>query len=175
MHGPVSPQCSDWAKNDSRTAEELETNMREFMEAICKRYNGLPGFEYLDVVNETVINGNWHKNKAGTNWEYPWFIIGQDSDKNQTPLYIKYAFEIANEYAPDVKLIINQHEKTIIDTSWNLIKETVSYLRNQGLRVDGIGWQAHLNVSWEKIAGQKAALMNLIDWAHQNDLEFHIT
>lgn len=175
MHGPISPQCSNWAKNDSRTPGELEKNMRDFMEALCKRYNGKTNFEYLDVVNETVINGAWHKNKSGTDWEVPWYIIGQDTDENKTPLYIKYAFEIAKEHAPDLKFVFNQHEQTISKGSWNLIKETIMYLRNQGLRVDAIGWQAHVSAGWEKIAGQTQALRELIDWAHANDLEFHVT
>ena len=71
MHCPVSPQCSDWAKGDSRTPEELEKNMREFFKAVCQRYNGKQGFEYMDVVNETVTQGVWHTNKPGTNWECP--------------------------------------------------------------------------------------------------------
>ncbi len=175
MHGPIGPQCSNWAKADNRTAEELETNMRAFMRGICERYNGIDSFNHLDVVNEVVIGGQWHENKPGTDWEMPWFIIGQDTDKNKTPLYIKYAFEIAHEYAPDVKLVFNQHEGTINQSSWNKIKETIQYLRDLGLRVDGIGWQGHIDAGWEKIAGQQDALRNLIDWAHQNSLDFHIT
>ena len=112
--------------------------MREFATALCQRYNGQPGFKYMDVVNETVTNGQWHKNKPGNVWEYPWYKIGRDTDFRRTPLYIKYAFEIADEYAPDVKLTYNQHEREISADSWNLIKDTIRYLRNQGLRVDGI-------------------------------------
>ncbi|NQU86008.1 MAG: endo-1,4-beta-xylanase, partial [Mariniphaga sp.] len=175
MHGPISPQCSNWVKDDARTAAELEKNMRDFMEALCQRYNGTLGFEYMDVVNETVINGAWHKNKSGFGWEVPWFIIGQNSDENKTPLYIRYAFEIASEYVTDTKLIYNHHERTIINLSWNLVKKTILYLRGLGLRVDGIGWQAHINAGWEQIKGQTDALRDIIDWAHQNNLEFHIT
>ena len=166
IHGPVIPQCSDWAKNDARTPEELEKNMRDFMKALCIRYNGKTNFNYLDVVNETVINGAWHQNKPGTNWEMPWFIIGQDTDENQTPLYIKYAFELATQFAPDMKLVINQHETTIVNSTWNKIKKLVVYLS---------GWQAHILDEWEKIDGQQQALRDLIDWAHQNQLDFLIT
>lgn len=176
MHGPVSPQCSQWTQNDSRTPEQLETNMRAYMEELCKRYNGTPNFLYMDVINEVVHNGDWKKNEEGIGgWEMPWFIIGQDNDKNKTPLFIKYAFQIATEHAPDISLVINQHEGTIRDNSWNLIKETIQYLRDSSLRVDGIGWQAHVDVGWEKIEGQQDALRDLIDWAHANDLDFHIT
>jgi endo-1,4-beta-xylanase len=174
IHAPIGPQCSNWANNDARTAEELKKNMEEFFPALCKRYNGKPGIISLDVVNEVAINGKWHTNKPGLNWENPWFIIGQDTDKNKTPLYIIRAFEIANEFAPDLKLIFNHHEETINQASWNLIKETIKYLRDKGLRVDGIGWQAHIKVGWETEKNLKD-LADLIDWAHANNLEFHIT
>lgn len=147
IHAPIGPQCSKWAQEDERTAEELEQNLRDFMKAICQRYNGKTGFRYLDVVNETVsTEGLWFGPKPGFGWENPWTKIGSDDDKNQTPLYLKYAFEIATEYAPDLKLIYNQHADYIFQLDWNLIKETVLYLRDQGLRVDDIGCQAHFNV-----------------------------
>lgn len=172
MHCPISPQCSEWAKNDNRTAKELETNLREFLQAVCERYNGTSGFEYMDVVNETVIQGAWHTNQPGTDWECPWYKIGQDNDENNTPLYIKIAFEIAQQYAPDIKFIYNHHDCAL--ASWELIKETIIYLKNNGLRVDGIGWQAHVDDGWSTTENLNG-LRNMIDWAHNNDLEFHIT
>jgi endo-1,4-beta-xylanase len=174
MHGPIGPQCSSWAQNDSRTPEELEENMCNFMEEMCKRYNGKPGFEYLDVVNETVVGGNWFTDKPGTGWENPWYKIGQDDDGNSTPLYISMAFDFAGMYAPDIKLIFNHHEDPSSTASWNLIKETIQYLWDMGLRVDGIGWQAHVDAGWES-ESRLNNLRNLIDWAHNNELEFHVT
>lgn len=174
MHCPIGPQCSKWAQDDSRTAIELEKNLREFLEAVCKRYNGKSGFEYMIVVNETVTNGSWHKNKNGFGWECPWYKIGLDNDKNKTPLYIKIAFEIAQQYAPDIKFIYNQHERLNNPESWKLIKETIVYLKEKGLRLDGIGWQAHIDNGWATTENLNR-LRNLIDWAHNNNLEFHIT
>jgi GH35 family endo-1,4-beta-xylanase len=175
IHGPISPQCSDWAKDDVRTAEELDNTMTKFMTALCNRYNGVKGFEYLDVVNEVIHDGKWHGSKPGiAGWENPWVNIGLDNDKNQTPLYIKKAFEIAKKHAPDLKFIFNHHEGPEDIGSWLLIKETITYLREQGLRIDGIGWQAHVNNGWATKVNI-TYLENLIDWAHANNLEFHIT
>lgn len=175
IHGPIGPQASEWAKQDHRTAEELESNMRRFFTALCKRYNGQPQFISMDVINEIVLNGRWHTDKPGANrWELPWYKIGLDTDAQNTPLYIRYAFEIANDYAPDLKLIINQHSSPADQASWDLIKYTVFYLRERGLRVDGIGWQAHVSLGWER-PENLASLHNLIRWAHAHDLEFHIT
>ena len=174
IHGPVSPQCSPWAKHDERTPAELEQLAREFATALCRRYNGKPGFIALDVVNETVVDGKWHTDKKGTGWEVPWFRIGQDTDANQTPLYIKMAFEIANDHAPDLTLIFNHHEDAGKEESWELIKQTIAYLRARDLRVDGIGWQAHVDNGWATPANLEK-LRALIDWAHANELEFHVT
>jgi GH35 family endo-1,4-beta-xylanase len=162
--------------DDSRTAVELDTNMTQFLREVCKRYNETQGFEYMDVVNETVIDGSWHTPNGGIpdQWECPWYKIGLDD--HGVPIYIVKAFEIANDYAPYIKLIYNHHEEPYNTASWNLIKQTVYYLRDTlGLRVDGIGWQAHVDVGWEKISGRLESLGALIDWAHSNDLEFHVT
>jgi endo-1,4-beta-xylanase len=173
MHCPIGPQCSNWAQNDSRTPEELDTNMCVFLDSLCKRYNGTPGFEYMDVVNETVVNGNWHENKDGTGWECPWYKMGLDT--HDVPIYIIKAFEICDLLAPDIKLIYNHHEHPENTASWDLIKRTVLYLKDTlNLRVDGIGWQAHVDVGWES-ESRLNDLRNLIDWAQSNNLEFHVT
>ncbi|MEP4095826.1 sulfatase-like hydrolase/transferase [Reichenbachiella sp.] len=178
LHGPISPQASQWAKNDSRTADELLQNMTEFMTEQCKRYNGHPQVRWMDVVNETVTPaGEWFEPKPGVKqWENPWTIIGADKDKNKTPLYISKAFEIANEHAPEISLVFNQHGG-MQPGMWDKVKETILYLRKKGLRVDGLGWQAHLR-SDKPLANdpeQLKYLSELIDWAHANNLDFHVT
>lgn len=178
LHAPISPQCSQWAKDDSRTAAELEQNMTEYITAICQRYNDSSHVKWLDVVNETVYHtdGSWFGPDDGSaTWNNPWPRIGYDETHElRPPLYIKKAFEIANEHGSNLKLIINQHggmEPFI----WDKIKALITYLRENNLRVDGIGWQAHIWMGWEKEAGNMQRLSELIDWCHANDLEFHIT
>jgi GH35 family endo-1,4-beta-xylanase len=148
--------------------------MREFFDALCRRYNGVPGFKYLDVVNETVVGGQWHTEKPGDSWECPWYKIGVENNNARTPLYIRYAFEIAAEHAPDFRLVFNHHESPARQASWNLIKDTIYELRSRRLPVHGIGWQAHVDVGWDT-AANLAALSDLITWAHTHNLDFHIT
>lgn len=181
VHGPISPQCSPWAKEDNRTAKELEDNMTEFMKKSAIRYNKIKTVKWMDVVNETVnTDGTWFKNKPGVDkWENPWYKIGQD--ETGVPLYILKAFEIATEHAPNVKLVYNQHGG-LQPKMWNKVKNTILYLRSKGYRVDGIGWQGHLSrknpatnevINKPKLSATRLA--NLIDWAHENNLEFHVT
>ena len=177
IHGPISPQCSRWTMEDNRTPEELRQNLIEYTTALYQRYDKYEQVRWFDVVNETVLqDGSWHGPKPGVgHWECPWPTIGYDeSHPLRPPLYIKLAFEVANKYAPNTKLIINQHGE-MEDVMWDKIKALVPYLREQGLRVDGIGWQAHVYVGWEKQPGNLDKLRALIDWAHANDLEFHVT
>ncbi len=177
LHAAISPQCSRWAKDDRRTPRELEQNLREYVEAVCKRYNGQPHVRWIDVVNETVSrNGEWFGPREGNDrWENPWYQIGPDpSHPLKPPRYIKLAFQIANRHAPNMKLILNQHGG-MEPAMWDKVKATIVYLQQQGLRVDGLGWQAHINTGFEKDTEQVARLRSLIEWAHSRKLEFHVT
>jgi len=177
LHGPISPQCSQWAKDDRRTAEELKQNLIEYMTEQCKRYDKYAHVKWMDVVNETVTrNGKWFGPKEGVDqWENPWPKIGFDEEHPlKPPLYIKMAFAIATEHAPNTKLIINQHGG-MEEAMWEKVKALVPYLREQGMRVDGIGWQAHVDTGFENEEGNMERLYELIDWAHSNKLSFHVT
>tara|TARA_B110000914_G_scaffold54816_1_gene47473 strand:+ start:1690 stop:4548 length:2859 start_codon:yes stop_codon:yes gene_type:complete len=180
LHGPISPQASKWAKQDYRTAEELEAIMIEFTTAFAKKFNNEPTVKWMDVVNETILpDGKWFGPKKGTNkWENPWLKIGLD--ENGFPLYILKSFEIATKHATNIKLVYNQNagmQKTL----WDKLKKSVLYLRSKGYRVDGIGWQAHIGLSSstkaliENTDEELRKLSDLIDWAHENNLEFHVT
>jgi GH35 family endo-1,4-beta-xylanase len=180
LHGPISPQASRWVKQDHRTPEELENMLVEFATAFAKRFNNEPSVKWMDVVNETILrDGTWFGPKEGTDkWENPWLKIGLD--ENGFPLYILKAFEIATKHATNLKLVYNQNVG--METKmWDKVKETVLYIRSKGYRVDGIGWQAHLLLGAKRkdfvdhIDESMEKLSDLIDWAHQNDLEFHVT
>jgi GH35 family endo-1,4-beta-xylanase len=180
LHGPISPQASKWIKDDTRTVEELETNLEEFATAFAKRFNEEPVVKWMDVVNETILkDGSWFGPKEGVNqWENPWLKMGLDN--NGFPKYIVKAFEIATEHAPNLKLVYNQNSgmETVM---WDKVKETILYLRSKGYRVDGIGWQAHLLLGAKRVdfvddtEATMQKLAHLIDWAHANNLAFHIT
>lgn len=191
VHGPISPQCSPWARNDDRTPEEMSRMLDEFMTALCMRYGNEKHVVWMDVVNETICPenvkggvgfddrkpGDWFGPRQGTDkWENPWTILGYDEQSAiKTPRYIDRAFELANQYAPNIKQIINQHGQ-FEDVVWQKMRKLVNYLRNEkGRRVDGLGWQAHVEMGWEKQPGNVERLDAMIKWCHANNLEFHIT
>lgn len=192
IHGPISPQCSPWVREDERTPEELSQMLDEYMTALCLRYNQTPQVLWMDVVNETICPekvkgggegfkdcepGDWFSPRKGTDkWENPWTIIGFDEQSElKVPLYIDRAFELANQYAPNLKQIINQHGR-FEEIVWEKMKNLVKYLREvKHRRVDGLGWQAHIDSGWEKFPGNLERLDAFIKWCHTNALEFHVT
>lgn len=191
VHGPISPQCSPWAREDNRTAEEMSRMLDEFMTALCVRYGNEKHILWMDVVNETICPeivkggtgfedrkpGDWFGPRQGTDkWENPWTILGHDEQSEiKVPHYIDRAFELANQHAPNIKQIINQHGQ-FEEVVWEKMKKLVVYLRNdKGRRVDGLGWQAHVEMGWEKKPGNLERLDAMIKWCHANNLEFHIT
>jgi len=175
VHGPIGPQSSNWAKTDSRTKDELIKNYEEFLTELCKKVNSEENVKWMDVVNETIDKeGKWTIEKTGTDYQNAWAQIGNNEDG--IPLYIIRSFEIAKEYAPNVSLVFNQHQG-MQPVMWDKVKETILYLKNKGLKIDGLGWQSHLrdNVIMSLNKENIDYLMSLIDWAHQNDLDFHVT
>ncbi|MGB7324048.1 MAG: endo-1,4-beta-xylanase [Rubripirellula sp.] len=177
LHACVSPQCSAWAEEDDRTPEELRQVMEEYVEGICKRYGNRKCVKWIDVVNETVSrDGEWFGPKEGVGkWQNPWTQIGfDDTHPLKPPVYIQRAFEIAAQHAPNVKLLYNQHGD-MEPAAWKKICSMVLYLREKNVRIDGIGWQAHVKSGFENEPGNMQRLNQLIDWAHSNELEFHVT
>ncbi|NGP78098.1 endo-1,4-beta-xylanase [Balneolaceae bacterium YR4-1] len=177
MHSPISPQVSDWVKEDHRTAEELGPLMEEYVTALSQRYNKYDHIKWMDVVNETIdFDGGWFGPKPGTDkWENPWPQLGYDnSHELKPPIYIKKAFKLSNKHAPNIKQIINQHG-AFEEVVWDKMKQLVQYLWDNDIRLDGIGWQAHINMGWEKENGNMQRLSEFIDWCHEHGLAFHIT
>ena len=173
VHGPISPQASKWVKDDLRTKEELSNILEEYLTELCKKVNKEKSVKWMDVVNETVLrNGNWFAEKPGNNqWENPWTQIGINDDG--FPKYIVKSFEIANKNAPNVKLVYN-HNGGMEKVMWEKIMETITYIKSKGLRIDAIGWQAHLRTN--SLSNEDLEYLDyLIEWAHKNNLEFHIT
>lgn len=173
VHGPISPQASKWVKDDLRSKEELSNILEEYLTELCKKVNKEKSVKWMDVVNETVLrNGNWFAEKPGNNqWENPWTQIGINDDG--FPKYIVKSFEIANKNAPNVKLVYN-HNGGMEKVMWEKIMETITYIKSKGLRIDAIGWQAHLRTN--SLSNEDLEYLDyLMEWAHKNNLEFHIT
>jgi len=122
-------------KNKKLLLKRVETHVK----TIVKRYKN--DVDSWDVVNEAIDDSP--QNDKGLR-ESPWYqITGTD--------FIKVAFETADRYAgKDAKLYINDYNTEVEPKRthlYNLVKE----LLEQGVPIDGVGHQAHIQLGWPSI------------------------
>ena len=102
-----------------------------------------------DVVNE-VIDETQADGLRRSTW---YTITGLD--------YIRTAFRVAREVAPHAKLFINDYNTNVPakrDALFNLVEK----LRAEGVPIDGVGHQMHINVGWPTVADTEAMLQKFI-------------
>ena len=108
------------------SAEVLKERMKTHIFTVVERYKGK--VDCWDVVNEAFEdNGSWRNTKF-------YQILGEE--------YIELAFSFAQQADPDAELIYNDysmHHKGRRDAVVELVKN----LKAKGLRIDGVGMQAH--------------------------------
>ncbi|MPY88079.1 MAG: 1,4-beta-xylanase [Luteitalea sp.] len=142
------PQTPDWVfvgKDGGRADREtVLSRMRTHIEAVVGRYRGrIHGW---DVVNEAL-------NDDGTFRETPWLeTVGEE--------YIAKAFEYAHAADPEAKLYYNDYNL------WKPEKRAaalriVKQLRQRGLRIDGVGEQAHYMLDSPSIGEIEATITAL--------------
>jgi endo-1,4-beta-xylanase len=102
-----------------------------------------------DVVNEVIDEG-----QADGMRRSPWYLItGLD--------YIRTAFRVAHEVAPTAKLFINDYN-TNVPAKRDKLYALVAQLRSEGVPVDGVGHQMHVNIDWPSVAETEAMLQKFI-------------
>ena len=109
--------------------EVLIERMKNHIFTVVGRYKGkVKGW---DVVNEAIEDdGSWRKTKF-------YNIIGED--------YIKLAFQFAHEADPDADLYYNDYSMAH-EGRRNTVVKMVKELKSQGVRIDGVGLQGHMDL-----------------------------
>ena len=123
-------------KNKKLLLQRLEKHIK----TIVKRYKH--DVDSWDVVNEVIDEYASNEQKLR---ESPWYqITGTD--------YIKVAFKTAKKYAKkDAKLYINDYN-TEVEPKKTYLYNLVVDLLGQGVPIDGVGHQAHIQLGWPSIA-----------------------
>ncbi|MDI6105418.1 endo-1,4-beta-xylanase [Actinoplanes sp. NEAU-A12] len=102
-----------------------------------------------DVVNE-VIDESQSDGLRRSTWHT---VTGLD--------YIRTAFRVAREVAPHAKLFINDYN-TNVPAKRDHLFTLVQRLRAEGVPIDGVGHQVHINVNWPTIAESEAMLAKFV-------------
>lgn len=127
-------QCPMWLFFDENkelvTEEVLIRRMKEHIRAVMGRYKGK--IAVWDVVNEVI------RDEGGMR-ESLWYKIAGTN-------YIKEAFRTAREVDPSARLIINDYNLESSDAKADTMAAFVGEMIEEGVPVDGIGLQMHLNL-----------------------------
>lgn len=122
--------------------EVLIERMRKHITTVVGRCKGrVNGW---DVVNEAIEDdGSWRQSKF-------YRIIGED--------YVKLAFQFAHEADPKAELYYNDYSMAHPgrrDAVVKMIKELIE----QGIKVDGIGMQGHLTMSFPTVESEEKSII----------------
>lgn len=113
-----------------RERTHIRTVLNHFKDKYGTASNGSP-IKYWDVVNEVIGDDGEYRNSK-------WYqIAGLD--------YIKVAFETAHEVDPSLKLFINDYNIERNNSKTDKLYELVKLLKSEGVPVDGVGLQMHVN------------------------------
>ena len=120
-------QNPTWLTDGSFTRDELISILRDHIATLVGRYRGR--IAQWDVVNEAIADD-------GTLRDNLWLRgIGPD--------YIRLAFEFAHEADPDAELFINDYLIERGGSKAATLLWIVQSLRNEGVPIDGVGYQTH--------------------------------
>ena len=141
-------QTPDWVYQDEGgqilSHERLIQRMEEHITTLVGRYRGK--IDGWDVVNEAFEDdGSWRQTQ--------WYKITEGE-------FIKSAFRKAQEADPDVELYYNDYN-VWIPAKRKAILAMAKELRQQGIRIDGIGMQGHYRLASPTIDQIEQAIVDI--------------
>ncbi|MGC4064014.1 MAG: endo-1,4-beta-xylanase [Polyangiaceae bacterium] len=130
----------------SASKEVLTERLREHISQMVQRYADV--VDNWDVVNEAISDKPermWRQKPEQSKW---FEAFGGEG-------YVEVAFRLAAEatskFAPDTKLFYNDYSIENPEKRHKVI-EMIRELRKKGVRVDGVGIQGHVNLTWPAVA-----------------------
>ena len=151
-------QAPDWFFTDEEgnevSREVLIERMKEHILTVAGRYKGK--VDSWDVVNEAFEDdGSWR--------ETPFYrIIGKD--------YLEMAFIFANEADPEAELIYNDYSM-YHEGRRDAVVELVRSLKEKGIRIDGVGMQAHYGMDFPTLEAFEKSIVAFAE----TGVDVHIT
>lgn len=124
------------------SADVLKQRMKSHITTVVSRYKGrVKGW---DVVNEAIMeDGSYRKSKF-------YEILGEE--------FIPLAFQYAHDADPDAELYYNDYNE------WHqgkvqAVSKMVKDMKARGIRIDGIGMQAHIDLTSPTIEEYETAIL----------------
>lgn len=140
-------QAPDWFFVDKEgknvSADVLKSRMKSHISTVVSRYKGR--IQGWDVVNEAIMeDGTYRKSKY-------YEILGEE--------FIPLAFQYAQEADPNAELYYNDYNEWHPGKVETVIK-MVKTLQSRGIRIDGVGMQAHIGLDYPTIKEYEKAIVD---------------
>ena len=133
-------QTPDWfftnSKNEPNTPAEQLEQMRKHIELVAGRYKNK--VDAWDVVNEVIADDGSYRPTVWVN------RIGNGDTM------VKAAFKYAQQYSPNTELYYNDFNAWRPEKRDGIIR-MIKMLQKEGIRIDGIGIQAHWGLNFPKM------------------------
>lgn len=133
-------QTPDWfftnSKNEPNTPAEQLEQMRKHIELVAGRYKNK--VDAWDVVNEVIADDGSYRPTVWVN------RVG-DGDT-----MVKAAFKYAQQYSPSTELYYNDFNAWRPEKRDGIIR-MIKMLQKEGIRIDGIGIQAHWGLNFPEM------------------------
>lgn len=136
-------QLAPWVEAQNWTAAEATEIIKTHITNVAGHWKGQ--CYAWDVVNEALLDdGTWRPS--------PFYnALGPD--------YIKLAFQVASETDPDAKLYYNDYNLERPGPKATAAAGIAQTLKDAGIRIDGIGMQAHLTAGRSPSLADQVAVM----------------
>ena len=148
----------EWFTDDSYTNKQLENIMEDYIREVMHSNHNGSKIDIWNVVNETL----WLKGGApyaGTIWnQLGWEedrsgLSGSDKILTRHPVYIRKALQIARKYTKNKLELRDNGVAFPDDDEYQMFYQLVKHLLNQGVPLDAVSFQTHLNTDrtydWE--------------------------
>ncbi|KAI1074517.1 family 10 glycosyl hydrolase [Whalleya microplaca] len=136
-------QLAPWVEETEWEPEDLREVITDHVRNVMEHYKGQ--CYAWDVVNEAL-------NEDGTYRESVFYkVLGEE--------YIKLAFRLAAEIEPDVKLYYNDYNIEWPGAKSEGAIRIVKLLQDEGIKIDGVGLQAHFAANSAPTLDQQISVM----------------
>ena len=130
-----------WTKPNGQTMskDEIFESIRSYIETVCTHFLGK--VDAWDVINEIVSEDGGYRDLG--------WVHALGADPAVVDEFVKHVFRCAEKYAPDTELYYNEFNCWRPSKLAGIVR-LVRMLQADGIRIDGVGIQAHWGLGYPK-------------------------
>ena len=130
-----------WTRPDGSTMskDDIFNSIESYIRTVCTHFLGM--VDAWDVINEIVSEDGGYRDLG--------WVHALGADPAVVDEFVKHVFRCAEKYAPDTELYYNEFN-CWRPTKLAGIVRLVRMLQAEGIRIDGVGIQAHWGLNYPK-------------------------